>query len=110
MTGPAVAVLHPGRMGAAVAAQLRRGGVRVLWCSVGRSAATARRAEEAGFEPVGSLAEVVAVADIVLSICPPEFAEDLATSVAGHGFGGLYVEANAISPGRCVRMAGLLTA
>ena len=35
-------------------------------------------------------------ADVILSICPPHAALDVARSVAG--FGGIYVDANAISP------------
>jgi hypothetical protein len=34
--------------------------------------------------------------DVVLSVCPPAFAVDVARAVAG--FGGVYVDANAISP------------
>ena len=39
-----VGVLHPGSMGAAIAAQARRVGATVLWCPAGRSAATKQRA------------------------------------------------------------------
>ena len=42
--GKTIAVLHPGEMGAGVAAQLVSAGHRVLWCSAGRSAATRKRA------------------------------------------------------------------
>jgi 3-hydroxyisobutyrate dehydrogenase-like beta-hydroxyacid dehydrogenase len=38
------------------------------------------------------------VADIVLSVCPPHGALALAREVAGHGFSGVYIDANAISP------------
>ncbi|MGZ4440733.1 MAG: DUF1932 domain-containing protein, partial [Gaiellaceae bacterium] len=39
--------------------------------------------------------------------CPPGLAEDVAREVGGHGFGGLYVDANAISPERAGRIAAL---
>jgi hypothetical protein len=90
-------------MGAQVGADVRG---RVLWASSGRSAATKRRA--AAFEDAGTLAALVARSDAILSICPPGIAEDVAQEVAAHGFGGLYVEANAISPARMERIAGLL--
>ncbi len=45
--------------------------------------------------------------DVVLSVCPPALAEDVAREVAGHGFGGLYVDANAIAPARAERIAAL---
>ena len=37
-------------------------------------------------------------ADTVLSVCPPESAVDVAAEVAGTGFDGLYIDANAVSP------------
>ena len=97
-----VGLLFPGEMGAAVGAAVRG---EVLWASEGRSGATAARA--AGFEDVGTVAELVSRSDVVLSICPPGLAEDVAREVAGHGFAGLYVDANAISPARAERIATL---
>ncbi|HET9323771.1 MAG TPA: DUF1932 domain-containing protein [Gaiellaceae bacterium] len=77
----------------------------VLWASEGRSEATAARA--AGFTDLGSVEELVRASDVVLSICPPAIAEDVAREVFGHAFGGIYVEANAISPERMRRIADL---
>lgn len=105
-----VGVLHPGQMGAAVAAQLRRGGARVLWCPAGRSSATTQRAARAGLEPVAGLAELLDTAGSILSICPPAFAEQVAEQVARCGFAGCYVDANAISTQRLGRIAERLTA
>jgi 3-hydroxyisobutyrate dehydrogenase-like beta-hydroxyacid dehydrogenase len=98
-----VGLLFPGEMGAAVGAGVRG---RVLWASDGRSEATRRRA--AAFEDVGTLAELVTCSEAILSICPPAVAEDVARQVAEHGFRGLYVDANATSPARMERIAGLL--
>jgi 3-hydroxyisobutyrate dehydrogenase-like beta-hydroxyacid dehydrogenase len=77
----------------------------VLWASEGRSPATAARAEQGGFRDAGTLEAVVAESEIVLSVCPPEIAEEVARAVAAAGFDGLYVEANAISPARATRVA-----
>lgn len=77
----------------------------VLWASEGRSEATAKRAEQAGFRDVGTVAELAAQSEIVLSICPPAIAEEVAAEVFGAGFEGLYVEANAIAPARVKRIA-----
>jgi len=93
-----VGLLHPGEMGAALGAVLRAKGVEVCWASDGRSAETAARAGEAGLTNVTTIAGVVEASDIVLSVCPPHAAEDLAGMVARQGFGGLYVDANAIAP------------
>jgi 3-hydroxyisobutyrate dehydrogenase-like beta-hydroxyacid dehydrogenase len=87
-------------MGAAVGAQLVEGGHRVCWCPAGRSEHTAARAKAAGLRAVGSLAELLAGSDVVLSICPPEYASDVADEIARIGFTGLFVESNAINPAR----------
>jgi 3-hydroxyisobutyrate dehydrogenase-like beta-hydroxyacid dehydrogenase len=105
-----VAMLHPGQMGAALAVQARRNGTRVLWCPAGRSAATARRAAAAELTAVPDLGEMLDAAEVVLSVCPPEFAADVAAHVADRGYQGIFVEANAISPERCVGIAERLTA
>jgi len=90
-----VGLLHPGEMGAAVGAVLRGQGMRVVWASDGRSEETRARAEGAGLEDAGSVAEV-AHSDLVLSICPPHAALAVARSL--QGFRGVYVDANAVSP------------
>ncbi|MEV0187526.1 DUF1932 domain-containing protein [Kitasatospora purpeofusca] len=105
---PTVGILHPGSMGAAVAACARANAARVLWCPAGRSAATAARAERAGLEPVAGLDELLEQAHIVLSLCPPAAAEDMARVVAERRYAGVYVEANAINPERTQRIAALM--
>ncbi|MGC5400772.1 DUF1932 domain-containing protein [Streptomyces sp. DT20] len=103
-----VGILHPGSMGAAVAACAATNAARVLWCAEGRSSASATRAERFGLEPVPTLQELLDQSDTVISLCPPAAAEDLARDVAAHGFAGVYVEANAINPERVQRIAVLL--
>ncbi|MFI1864366.1 DUF1932 domain-containing protein [Streptomyces jumonjinensis] len=100
-----VTLLHPGAMGAAVAAQAVAAGHEVLWVPEGRSDATHQRAKEAGATACDSLDEALERSEIVLSICPPQAAEDVATVVAGHTFSGVYVDANAINPERIRRIA-----
>jgi len=93
-----IALLHPGAMGAAIGACLVSRGHRVLWCSAGRSAATAQRAQAAGLEDVATLDAALRGAEIAVSVCPPDRALELARSVAEHGYGGIFVDANAVSP------------
>jgi len=50
-----VALLHPGEMGAAIGACLGGRGLRVVWASAGRSAATRTRAKAAGLAALGPL-------------------------------------------------------
>ncbi|MFI6254331.1 DUF1932 domain-containing protein [Streptomyces sp. NPDC051016] len=105
---PIVGILHPGSMGAAVAACAATNATSVLWSTSGRSPATAARAERFGLTGVATLRELLERSDIILSLCPPAAAEDLAREVAEHGFNGVYVEANAINPARTKRIADSL--
>ena len=100
-----VGLLHPGEMGAALAAALRERGETVLWASAGRSPATAERAESAGLEDAGDVAELCRRCEILLSVCPPHAALDVAREALG--FTGLYVDANAISPETARTIAGI---
>lgn len=105
-----VGLLHPGSMGAAFGAQLRARGHAVLWCPDGRSDATRLRAEGAGLRPV-SLAELVTRSEVLLSLCPPAAAADVAAAVAAvriTSTDAVYVEANAVTPSRVQRAADLL--
>ena len=95
-----IGLLHPGQMGAAVGRVLAEAGHRVVWASAGRSAASRRRAAEAGLEDAGTLPALTAQAEVILSICPPHAAPAVARQVAAAGFAGLYAECNAIAPRR----------
>ena len=97
-------------MGIVLAASARIAGNTVLWASRGRSALSAKRAAEAGLQDAGRLEDVVAHAEIILSVCPPEFAEEIARQVQAAGFRGIFVDANAISPQRAQRMAANMEA
>jgi 3-hydroxyisobutyrate dehydrogenase-like beta-hydroxyacid dehydrogenase len=94
--GPVIGLLHPGEMGAAVGQCLTGAGYEVLWASEGRGPQTAARARAARLADVGTPAEMAERAEVILSICPPHAALD--TAWAAQGFGGLYLDANAISP------------
>jgi 3-hydroxyisobutyrate dehydrogenase-like beta-hydroxyacid dehydrogenase len=100
-----VGLLHPGEMGSAVGAALRAQGETVLWASAGRSAATAERAQRAGIEDVGGVAELCRRCEILLSVCPPHAAVEVARTA--RAFTGIYVDANAISPQTARTIAGL---
>jgi len=102
-----IGLLHPGEMGAAVGQCLAGAGYRALWAPEGRSAATRERAAAAGLEGCG-LAEITARSDVIVSVCPPASALDVARQVSG--FGGLYLDANAISPATAGEVAAIVTA
>src|SRR5579872_6895950 len=101
-----VGVIHPGQMGVVVAETIRNSGHEVCWASDGRSAETRQRA--AGLTDAGSVAGLCQTCSAIVSVCPPEFAEEVARVVASYSFHGLFIDANAISPERARRIGRLL--
>ena len=97
-------------MGSSVGAAARAGGAEVIWASEGRSAATCERASGDGLTEVATLTSLVEVSDIVISVCPPHSAQDVASSVAALGFGGTYADLNAIAPASSREVAGIIEA
>lgn len=93
-----VALLHPGSMGATIAAALVGTGHTVAWSGQDRSAASHDRAASAGLVNAGSLAELIGESDTVVSVCPPGAALLVARQVDESGGVGRYIDANAISP------------
>ena len=103
-----VGLLHPGEMGAAVGQCLAAAGHRVLWVPGGRSPASAARAAAAGLTAAdGGLAGLAAQADVIVSVCPPHAALEVAPA-GGAGFGGVYADANAISPATAREVARIV--
>jgi len=98
MIAERVGILHPGEMGSAVAATVRNSGREVCWVSEGRSHRSRARAECAGFTDASTLAHLCKICPVIISVCPPEFAADLANQVLAAGFRGTYLDANAVSP------------
>jgi 3-hydroxyisobutyrate dehydrogenase-like beta-hydroxyacid dehydrogenase len=95
-----IGLMHPGAMGASVGAAARSNAHTVLWASTGRTASTWARARRANLEDAGTVSALVKASEIVLSVCPPHAAEEVAREVMHLGFSGIYVECNAISPDR----------
>jgi 3-hydroxyisobutyrate dehydrogenase-like beta-hydroxyacid dehydrogenase len=94
-------------MGAAAGRCLVDAGHSVLWASERRGPASAGRATQAGLVDAGGVADVAARAEVILSICPPSAAEDVARAV-GAQFTGVFVDANAIAPATSCRLSGLV--
>jgi 3-hydroxyisobutyrate dehydrogenase-like beta-hydroxyacid dehydrogenase len=104
-----VAIVSPGFMGAGLGWALRTGGARVVATVEGRSARTRRLAGEAGLELLPSLLDVVAVADVVLSVTPPGQALAAAQSIANaareSGATPVVADLNATSPASMAKIA-----
>src|SRR5580700_9236942 len=104
-----VGLLHPGEMGAAVGGCLVSVGHEVLWDPAGRSRASTGRALAAELTGV-TFDRVIQRSSVIFSICPPHAALDVAGQVAGAGYAGIYVDANAISVATAGRVSGIVTA
>ena len=102
-----VGIVSPGQMGAGLGGALHAGGARVVATTAGRSARTRRLA--AGLRLLPSLDEVVAIADVVLSVTPPGQAVAAAGSIAEAarrtGTTPLVADLNAVAPPTMARIA-----
>lgn len=109
-----IGVLHPGLMGAALGSALKPAAGAVIWAAAGRSVATSKRAEVADLVGVPDVAAVARRAHVIVSICPPHAAREVAAQVASAAAGRpdrpLYVDANAVSPATMCAIAELLGA
>ena len=103
-----IGLLHPGAMGSSIGAAAKAAGIRVTWVSEGRSDASHARAADDGFEDVHWLNALVNQSRIVVSVCPPEFATEVAEDVCGLGFRGTYLDANAIAPATSRAIAAIV--
>lgn len=105
-----IGILHPGAMGTSVAASAIQNGHQVYWASAGRSVATRERAAQHHLQDAETLAQLCAQCDVILSICPPHAAQEVARAVIANHFRGLYCDANAIAPRRAQDIGELLQA
>lgn len=104
-----IGILNPGLMGISVAVSAQESGHEVYWVSEGRSDQTRRRAEKHELRDSGTLKDLCEICSVVLCVCPPHAAETVAQQVSSLGFEGLYLDANAISPQRAIRIGQMMT-
>ena len=103
-----IGLLHPGEMGASVGAAARGNDGQVLWASEGRGLETRARAVAAGLTDVETLSALVERSRIILGVCPPHAATEVARAVAGRRFSGIYVDANAVAPETSREIQGMI--
>ena len=103
-----VGILHPGQMGICIAAAIQNSGHTVYWVSQGRGEQTRHRAEEIHLEDAGTLQNLSSMADVIISVCPPHVAEEVAGQILAQSFRGIYVDANAIAPQRTRHIADMM--
>ena len=107
--GTSIGILYVGDLGLHLGKLLQENGHRVITTVEGRSSRTQRRAGEAQFEVVATLANVLEQAEVVLSLVPPAAAVAVVQqcldirSARAHTF----VDLNSIAPDTARRIAGL---
>ena len=108
-----IGILMPGDMGHAVGRSLIAAGHDVISALSGRSDHSRQLAALGGLRDVGTIADVVAEADLILSILPPaaalELAETVAEAILGAGTAPTYVDCNAIAPTTAIRVGEVIT-
>ena len=109
-----VAILSPGDMGHAVGRSLGEHGIDVITCLRGRSDRTRDLASKAGIRDVPTLEDMVAAADLVLSILVPadavEVARQVAEAMRTTGEDTALADCNAVSPQNAAVMEANITA
>jgi 3-hydroxyisobutyrate dehydrogenase-like beta-hydroxyacid dehydrogenase len=108
MSGTILGILHPGQMGSYVAKTALNSGCEVRWVAGGRSRETLTRAEELNLIDAGSLSELCAGCEVIVSVCPPHTAVEVATAVSDCHFGGMYIDANAVSPEKSAQIGEIV--
>jgi len=104
-----VGILHPGEMGISIAASIQNAQHSVYWASAGRSTETIKRAGKYKLIDAENVANLCEQCEIIVSVCPPEAASDVANQAIEHRFRGYYLDANAISPQRSEEIDRVLT-
>ena len=99
-----IGVLHPGMMGICVAATVQNSGHEVYWASEERSLQSRERAAKFNLSDAGTLAALCEICPVIISVCPPHAANEVAAQVRSQSFQGVYLDVNAISPQRTIRI------
>ncbi len=107
-----IGLMTPGDMGQALAMQIKARGFAVRTALNGRSERSRTLAREAGLPDVGTVAQLVAQSDIVLSVMNPgaaiDFARETAEALRMSRRRALIVDCNAIAPDTARGIAELI--
>jgi 3-hydroxyisobutyrate dehydrogenase-like beta-hydroxyacid dehydrogenase len=93
-----VGLLHPGAMGISLAATVQNTNHTAYWVPKDRSLGTCDRAEKHSLTAVRTIKELCCKCSLIICVCPPHAATDVAEEVLACSFKGTYVDVNAISP------------
>ena len=99
-----IGFLHPGAMGISLAATVQNSGHTAYWITKNRGQATYDRAKKHGLLAVPTIKELCDKCALIICVCPPHAATDVAEKVLACSFKGTYVDVNAISPQQVKRI------
>ncbi|MFM2125244.1 MAG: hypothetical protein RL328_1695 [Acidobacteriota bacterium] len=92
-------------MGVSIALSAKDAGCEVYWASEGRRTQSKTRAEAAGLLDAGTVPRLCELCPVIVSVCPPAFAWDVARQVIATGFQGAFADINALNPEEKLAMA-----
>ena len=95
-----VGFLHPGAMGISLAVTSQNSGHTAYWASEGRSQDTYERAAKHNLVDTRTIKELSERCSVIICVCPPSAATEVAEKVVACSFKGVYADVNAISPQR----------
>ena len=95
-----IGFLHPGEMGVSLAATAQNSGHIAYWLNENRSSKTYARATKNNLVETQTIGELCERCSVIISVCPPHAATEVAKRVLSHDFMGIYADVNAISPNR----------
>lgn len=109
-----IGVVSPGDMGQAIAVRIKESGLEVFAPLTGRSERTRRLARDAGVADSGSLENLVATCDMIISVLNPGEALSVARGAAhamkASGRAIAYADLNAVSPQTAREMSDAIAA
>jgi 3-hydroxyisobutyrate dehydrogenase-like beta-hydroxyacid dehydrogenase len=109
MNSKHIGFLHPGAMGVSLAATAQNTGHTAYWASDGRSRDTYERAAKNSLVDIQTIEELCDRCSVIISVCPPHAAREVAEQVLACSFKGIYADVNAISPHRTKSIGQLMS-
>jgi 3-hydroxyisobutyrate dehydrogenase-like beta-hydroxyacid dehydrogenase len=103
-----IGFLHPGAMGVSLAVTAQNTGHKTYWVSEGRSRDTIERAVKNNIVEIQTVGELCERCSVIICVCPPHAATEVAELVMACSFKGIYADVNAISPQRVKRIEHLM--
>jgi len=95
-----IGFLHPGDMGISLASTSQNTGHTAYWVSQNRSPETTERAAKYSLAEVQTLDELCDTCSVIICVCPPHAAAEVADQILACSFKGVYADVNAIAPQR----------